>query len=109
MRHPVEQLHSANQIETEHRQARARLEAANARLSRAVAEHERLTGLAPAVYADEPEGIELETALDAAEAGYRAALEAMKTDSSDAARWRCARALIEFDRLSDLATTRRGR
>lgn len=47
-----------------------------------------------------PHPASLRAELEAAEDNYRSWLTRLKTDSSDAARWQCARALIEFDRLS---------
>jgi hypothetical protein len=113
MRNPVEQPESPTEIEAEHRRARARLEAANARFARAVAESERLkrSGAQPASAVGEEElvGAALAAALEAAEANYRSCLAEMKTDSSDTARWRCARALIELDRLAEQVSARRVR
>ena len=84
--------------ELESRRAQAKLED---RLRRALAESERLESLT--ARSGEPELIDaaLTAAVQAAEANYRFCLEALKIDSSDWARWRCARALIEFNRLSD--------
>lgn len=112
MRNPPEQAElDADTIEMEHRRARERLAAANERFSRALAVAERLKyeQLNP-LEAVEDAGVKDSTliaARDAAEANYRVCLAAMKKDSSDTARWRCARALIEFDRLSEKVTTRR--
>ena len=108
MRSAIE-VDSATEIESQHKKARAKLEAANARFERALAESQRLkrSGATLVAAADEELiGEALVAAREAAELVYRTSLAALKTDSSDAARWRCARALIELDRLSASSTRR---
>ena len=109
MRSPVELSEVDAEIEAQHRLARAKLAAANERFERALAESERLKRAAQRPMDEELTGPALVAALAEAEESYRKSLAALTTDSSDAARWRCARALIELDRLSSQVSGRRVR
>ncbi len=109
MRNPTEVSEVDAEVEAQHLLARAKLAAANERFERALAESERLKRAAQRSADEELTGPALVTALAAAEESYRKSLAALTTDSSDAARWRCARALIELDRLSAQRSARRVR
>ena len=89
----------AEQVDTEseHWRVRQKLEA----LARALIESERLKGL-PHSIDEQLEGDALIAALTAAEGNYHRCLASLKLGSSDTAQWSCARAKIEFDRLSAL-------
>ena len=92
------------QSETDYARARENVVAFSARFSPAVVEAERLKGRA---LVEDEEVAALVAARNAAEANYRLCRATWRKESTDAARRRCGRALIEFDRLADKVTSRR--
>jgi hypothetical protein len=94
-----------SEIEREHREARAALEAARQRCDRAMAETEKVRDMFPLrvllgeaeVQVTPPQPVPIE--LDAALSHYTRCLKALATDDSAAARERCANALAEYDRV----------
>lgn len=95
MRHPLEPFQTDPLTDSDDLRAREKL-SANDRFSRALAARGHCEQLA--------DDADLATTTAAAEVCYRRCLEELKTDRSDLVRWRCARALIEFERLSQMLT-----
>ena len=91
----------ALEVEREHREARAALDAAQLRWERAKAETQKVCELPSPVPPPVPfeERAPSSAAIDGALRRYTDALKALATDESAQARERCARALAEYDAL----------
>ena len=89
------------QVEHEHREALAALDAARRRWERAAAESAKVCEPAGSVPPPEPAAVPAPSsiAIDAALGRYTDALKSLAKDDSGAARERCVRALAEYDTL----------